>query len=258
VSAGGAHDDGTNAWSRIMRDFRHRKLGGVLTKPLKEQDKLLQRYCRTRSREVRDRLLEHYLPLVYTIARRVVMAHYRAADVGDLVGVGSLALFESLTRFDPRRGVPFSIFAAPRIRGAILDDFRKQNHGRHGGRWRKNEPDAPGVPVGSETENDRSGVDGWEARRSSYRAFESLDLLVDPKGSGSIDDFERREMVAHLTTTLSARERNILNLYYGRGITMREISKRMGLSVPRISSLHSSILGRLQSRFKELQHEVFS
>jgi len=88
--------------------------------------------------------------------------------------------------------------------------------------------------------------------------FESLDLLVDPKGSGSIDDFERREVIAHLTTSLSARERKILNLYYGRGITMREISKRIGLSVPRISALHSSILGRLQARFKELQHEVFS
>ena len=98
----------------------------------------------------------------------------------------------------------------------------------------------------------------WEGRREAGRGLASLDLLVDPKGRGLIDDFERREVIDHLTTMLDARERNILSLYYGRGITMREISQRLGLSVPRVSALHSSILGRLQARFKELRHEVFS
>ncbi len=91
-----------------------------------------------------------------------------------------------------------------------------------------------------------------------WKSHNALDRLVDPRGSGSIDDFERREVITFLTTILSARERSILNLYYGRGITMREISKRLGLSAPRISALHSGILGRLQTRFKELKNEVFS
>jgi RNA polymerase sigma factor for flagellar operon FliA len=248
------------ARSRIRRGFRHEE-ASLLTKPFKDKEQLLRRYRRTRSREVRDRLLEYYLPLVYSIARRTLGLRRATLDLEDLVGIGSLALFESLNRYDPRRGVPFSVFAGHRVRGAILDELRKLRGNRPVGRPFRLLPEA----LGWEPRWPPPGGDGEAAvtqpRRTTVDPINepgSMDLLIDPKGRGSIDDFERREVIAHLTTSLTARERKILNLYYGRGITMREISKRIGLSVPRVSALHASILGRLQSRFKALRHEVFS
>ncbi|MBN2492851.1 MAG: sigma-70 family RNA polymerase sigma factor [Planctomycetes bacterium] len=210
---------------------------------------------------MRDRLLEYYLPLVYTVARRMLALRRTALDLEDLVGIGSLALFESLQRYDPRRGVPFATFARHRVRGAILDEMRKLRGGRPEGRAARllrnvSSGGSRVRPAGG----DRAPAMAQLREAALDRAAEtgSLDLLVDPRGRGSIDDFERREVIAHLTTSLSARERNILNLHYGRGITMREISKRIGLSEPRVCALHASILGRLQSRFKALRHEVFS
>jgi len=226
-----------------------------LSEPLREQQKLLLHYRRTRSREVRDRLLEYYLPLVDTIARRCLLSHTTALDLEDLIGVGSLALFDSLNRYDPHRGVLFPVYATHRIRGAILDEFRKVN-----GKKRASRASGKAVETGSGEHRTALGVDGEPRQYKSdwVKGYASLDLLIDPRGNGSIDDFERREVIAHLTTTLSARERCILNLYYGHGITMREIAKCIGLSVPRISTMHASILGRLQARFKELKNEVFS
>jgi RNA polymerase sigma factor for flagellar operon FliA len=242
-----------------MKGFRHGE-AGALTQHTKEQESLLLRYQRSRSRKLRDRLLECYLPLVHGISRRILVSRNSTMDLDDLVGVGSLALFESLKRYDPKRGVRFSAFAAHRIRGAILDEFRKLNGAKRSSRGAVRYPgdDVDCRERASESETKSRAEALSEPASMPASEFESLDHLVDPKGSGSIDDLERREVIAHLTTSLSARERNILNLYYGRGITMREISKRIGLSVPRISALHSSILGRLQARFKELQHEVFS
>lgn len=223
----------------------------VLDRTIQERNRLLREYQRTRSRELRDSLLEYYLPLVHVIARRILASRAGVLDFEDLVGVGSLALFDSLLRFDALRGVAFSVFAGHRIRGAILDELRKLSGAR------RRATTASRAADGARDDRDRMG-ERWEGRREAGRGLASVDLLVDPKGRGLIDDFERREVIDHLTTTLDARERNILRLYYGRGITMREISQRLGLSVPRVSALHASILGRLQARFKELRHEVFS
>ena len=88
-------------------------------------------------------------------------------------------------------------------------------------------------PAGADLEQDAE--QRGDAVLDGLKSFDSLDRIVDPNWSGSIDDFERREVIDHLVTSLSERERDILRLYYGRGITMREISKRVGLSVPRIS-----------------------
>ena len=37
---------------------------------------------------------------------------------------GVLGLLEAYNRYDPQRGVKFETFAAPRIRGAMLDELR--------------------------------------------------------------------------------------------------------------------------------------
>lgn len=227
---------------------------GSLAKPLQEQTKLLARYRRTRSEETRERLLEHYLPLVYSVARRVLITRNTTLDLDDLIGIGVLALCDSLRRFDPKREVAFSVFATHRIRGAILDEFRKLNSAKRAARAlvsrHEPEPDANREP-GAEDE-----ARGRATRLAAW--VPSLDSLVDPKGQGSLDDFERREMIDYLTTALSPREKYILKLYYARGATMREIAQHVGLSVPRVSALHASVLGRLHTRLKEMKHEVLS
>ena len=76
----------------------------------------------------RDRLLEEHLGLVHHVVRQVSRTLAVRADVDELVSAGTMGLMSALEGFDATRGLAFSTFAAPRIRGAILDELRKQDH----------------------------------------------------------------------------------------------------------------------------------
>src|SRR5262245_62864839 len=76
----------------------------------------------------RDRLLEANVGLVHHVARQLATRLSTAAELDELVGAGALGLIQAADSFDPARGLSFSTYAVPRIRGAILDELRKQDH----------------------------------------------------------------------------------------------------------------------------------
>jgi RNA polymerase sigma factor (sigma-70 family) len=68
---------------------------------------------------------ELYLSLVTaTAAYMLKKLQPKRLEFSDLVSYGTIGLLEAAARFDPGRGVQFSTFAYPRIRGAILDAVR--------------------------------------------------------------------------------------------------------------------------------------
>lgn len=86
----------------------------------------LQAYAASRSQRRRlrwrDALVCANLPLVRQVAARV--APRTGLPFDDLAQVGSLGLIRAIEAFDPRRGVRFSSFAVPYIRGAIAHELR--------------------------------------------------------------------------------------------------------------------------------------
>src|SRR5687767_7973556 len=80
-----------------------------------------------RNESAQDLMVRRHLPLVYHLARKVHNSLGAAVQLDDLVSAGSVGLVEAVETFDHRRGLAFSTFAAPRIRGAILDDMRKSD-----------------------------------------------------------------------------------------------------------------------------------
>src|SRR5687768_930380 len=76
----------------------------------------------------RDAFLTHHLGLVHHVARQMANRLSTQADLDELISAGSLGLLQAVDAFDHARGLSFSTFAVPRIRGAILDELRKQDH----------------------------------------------------------------------------------------------------------------------------------
>src|SRR5690606_38712270 len=76
----------------------------------------------------RDRLLNEHLGLVHHVARQLSRSLAADTDFDELVSAGAIGLMNALDSFDTSRGLAFSTFAAPRIRGAILDELRRQDH----------------------------------------------------------------------------------------------------------------------------------
>ena len=76
----------------------------------------------------RDKLLTEHLGLVHHVARQMSRTLAVKADFDELVSAGTMGLMSALEAFDASRGLAFSTFAAPRIRGSILDELRRQDH----------------------------------------------------------------------------------------------------------------------------------
>ena len=89
---------------------------------------LWEAYQERGDQSARDALLERHLPLVHHVARQIMRTLSVQVDLDDLVSAGSMGLINAVTSFDPSRGLAFSTYAAPRIRGAILDDLRRSDH----------------------------------------------------------------------------------------------------------------------------------
>src|SRR5207253_4803476 len=89
--------------------------------PEKADRELLRRYHERGDLEARERLIEQYLPLVRSLARRY---SYRGEQLEDLVQVGCIGLIKAIDRFDIDRGVELTTYATPNIIGEIKRHFR--------------------------------------------------------------------------------------------------------------------------------------
>ena len=89
-----------------------------------ETGQLWTNYKITRSRELRDKLIIQYSPLVKYVAGRVGVGLPRNVEQSDLVSFGVFGLIDAIEKFDPERGYKFETYAIARIKGAILDELR--------------------------------------------------------------------------------------------------------------------------------------
>src|SRR5437868_11987394 len=74
--------------------------------------------------DLRNRLVENYLPLVKYNAERIWSRLPEGVDLDDLISAGVFGLMDAIEAFDLERGVKFETYCVPRIRGAMLDELR--------------------------------------------------------------------------------------------------------------------------------------
>src|SRR5689334_7087885 len=76
------------------------------------------------NQELRNRLVEQYLPLVKYNGERIWARLPEGVELDDLVSAGVFGLMDAIDAFDLSRGVKFETYCVPRIRGAMLDELR--------------------------------------------------------------------------------------------------------------------------------------
>jgi RNA polymerase sigma factor for flagellar operon FliA len=74
--------------------------------------------------DLRNRLIEVYLPLVKYNGERIWSRLPDGVELDDLVSAGTFGLMDAIDAFDMSRGVKFETYCVPRIRGAMLDELR--------------------------------------------------------------------------------------------------------------------------------------
>lgn len=238
------------------------------------------------NQSARDRLLEDHLGLVHHVARQVSRTLAVRADFDELVSAGTIGLMTALEGFDASRGLAFSTFAAPRIRGAILDELRKQDHVPRSIRRKTREMSAARevwMRVHGRAPEDRQlaeqlGIDmdtlwRWQAdvegahhipldRAPGERENNTptpADMLPSCEESEIEDSLTHEQEVAHLKHAilrLKDQERVVLSLYYFEELKLHEIAKVLELTESRVSQIRSKALSKLRVDLKPLREQV--
>ena len=94
------------------------------------------------SAEERDTLIVEHIPLLKHIVGRMCFDVPGGLDRDDLYGFGMLGLIAAADSWEPERGLKFSTYAYSKIRGAILDELRREDFLPRGRRERVRELDA--------------------------------------------------------------------------------------------------------------------
>lgn len=221
-------------------------------------------------RGARDALIERFMPLARSIARRY---EARGVPLEDLVQVACLGLVNAVDRYDPQRGCAFSSFAVPTITGELKRYFRDRT-------WAIRPPRdlqerslrietaaseltarldrRPTVTELADTLNcsDEQILEGLKPLLT--RSSLSLDaptatqddhraMLQDTVGA-SEDGYQHAETRADLTQLLRilpARTRLVLRLRLERELTQAEIGELLGVSQMQISRIIRGALHKL-------------
>ncbi len=231
---------------------------------------LLRRYHEEGDLRAREQLIEQYMSLVRSLARRY---SYRGEQLEDLVQIGAIGLIKAIDRFDVDRGFELTTYATPNIIGEIKRHFRDKG-------WAVRVPRglqelnvqlsrlmeqltvqlgrSPTIPELAKA----SGATEEEVLEAleSGRAYSSLSLST---GGGDGDDdldplesigseehqyevSENRAVLAPGFKALDERERMILQLRFFDGLTQSQIAQQVGISQMHVSRLIRRALEKIR------------
>ncbi len=198
-------------------------------------------YKKTADENLRNYLMEEFLPLVKYNAERIYAKLPDEVELDDLISAGLFGLIDAIKSFDLARGVKFSTYCAPRIRGAILDELRSMDWVPRLVRSRAHKMNRAtssleaqhGRAVSDDEVAKKMGVSGTEyvkLKRDatavslvslSRKWFETdsqkdvceIDVLEDKRGENPLKEIQRRDLKDVLTRAITRAEKHILVLY---------------------------------------------
>ena len=209
-----------------------------------------------------------YSPLVKRIVRQLNSQVSGAIDRDDMEQIGLMGLLEALRRY----GVPdqsFGSYASLRIRGAILDELRRQD-------WR---PRA----VRQESHRLRDSVRALTRRlgrepldaeimaalKLTQEAFQEYQLAENAELIASFDEVLQeslgqadsapspeeqlmvRRSLEQALRALDEREQRVIQMYYEFELSYKEIAAVLDLSDARVCQLNKMALGKMKAMLQD-------
>jgi RNA polymerase sigma-B factor len=214
----------------------------------------------------RAQLIERHLPLA-----RALAARYRTSPqpLEDLEQVAAIGLVKAVDAYDAGRGVPFPAFAVPTILGELKRHMRDASWDLHVPRSLKErvlaieaaeralaaQRSTPPTVAELAAAAGVSAEEVLEALRARF-AHDAVALERGESDPGpAAEDFAaaltERLALSEAMAVLSPRERTIVELRFGAGLTQSEIAARVGVSQMYVSRLLRAALERLRTEIEK-------
>jgi RNA polymerase sigma factor for flagellar operon FliA len=224
-------------------------------------------------------LLKQYSPLVRRLAHQMIAKLPANVEIDDLIQVGMIGLSDALARFDASQGVQFETFATQRIRGAMLDELRGNDHLSRG--TRKQQRSIEGAVHKLEQKLGRAPSESEIAREMGISLTEYQEMLGKVRGTqlvylediggddgeqefldrhvaddssnplAQLQDRRMREALVEGIKTLPEREQYVMSMYYEHDMNLKEIAAVLGVTESRVCQLHSQSIARLRTKLRE-------
>jgi len=215
----------------------------------------------------REAEIRRLFPLVRVIAKRLART-ISGAELGDLIGDGSVGLIRAVDAFDPARGVPLESYARKVVLGAMLNGLRRRDplseRARRTIRRATEEQHELAqvrgeLPTMVEMEQRRKGLRRARVAAQAAAAL-SLDAPIPIDQAALVDEGSdpaelvllrsvERE-VREAIELLPPRQRRIVMLYYYNQLSLHAIGGRLNVSPQRASQLHLAALKRLRAQIR--------
>lgn len=224
---------------------------------------------------IRERLVHEHLDLARNLARK-----FRNSDEAfeDLVQVANVGLLNAIDRFDPHYGNDFLAFAVPTISGELRRHFRDTSWSVRVPRRLKElhiviasareelttrlsrapKPSEIAEHLGISREEVHEGLVAGQGRYGN-----SLDSMLEDTADrkfgtadDNLDQAELRELLRPVVGTLPERERKIVLLRFGLGLSQADIARRVGISQMQVSRLLTKTLTKLRTEIGDLGNQI--
>ncbi|MCE5326295.1 MAG: FliA/WhiG family RNA polymerase sigma factor [Planctomycetaceae bacterium] len=240
------------------------------------QEKAAQAYRAHVRQSQEEKLILENLPLVQHIVRKFATYARKALDRDDLISAGTLGLVKAARTFNPDKHVEFRTYAYILIRGAIVDEMRRNSfvpspvaqqlraveeayNRLTGQRGRPPDDEELAAAMGIPAEQLYRTL--TEARQQHFLSLHGLTdeqpLLAplapaddSPSPQSQAAHREMVERLAESVKQLSQRDRHILVLYYDQELTMKEIALVLNVTESRVSQLHASAIFKLSMKLR--------
>ena len=223
----------------------------------------------------KEKIVEKYIPLVKYLASRIMLGKTKYIEYEDLVSYGIVGLLDALNRYDSSKGMKFSSYATLRIKGAMIDEIRKNRPISKGAMDKlakynesverlqniyMREPSIKEIASDlNVTESEVSQVENY-INYMSILSLESviysddddvtiMETLEDKNAISPEESLEYKEKLEFLTQAienLKEKDKLILKLYYYEKFTLKEIGQVLEVSESRVCQLHSRALRNLR------------
>ncbi|MFW5749588.1 MAG: sigma-70 family RNA polymerase sigma factor [Halanaerobium sp.] len=239
---------------------------------------LWKKYRLNNNQKAREEIILKHLGLVRYAVGRIIIMLPDQIEPEDLESYGIIGLIEAVEKFDYQRGIEFSTYALPRIKGEIYDYLRSKDwlpdNMRRELKRAETERENFKADTGREPDQKelakRTGIDverlntierhsqlaNWISLSHEFEGVELIELIAADldKAVDKLTEEEAVNLLAEKLDMLSEAEKLVLTLYYYEELTQTEIAEVMELSAARVSQIHSRAIRRLRgmlSRSKE-------
>lgn len=234
---------------------------------------LWEEYSQTKDPKIREKLILQYSELVKIVAGRLVMYLGYTVEYDDLVGYGIFGLIDAIDKFELTKGVKFETYASLRIRGAILDQIRKMDWIPRSVRQKQKKIEsamskleteygraATDEEIARELDISTEELDTWngQAKVSNIVSLEDFieqgsEIKMDASHNSQFEQPERvvekaelARMLEKALDTLTEKEKSVVLFYYYEDLSLKEISRVLGVSESRVSQLHTKAIQKMK------------